>query len=82
MQQSARVAVLEGLERLVDDELLVHRLQDVRAEDRVQVRLHEIEDQVDIPVVFSLWVDTMQRYTKNWHPSLENQILILQLLIK
>ena len=48
------MAELEGLQRLVHDELLVHRLQDVGPDHSMQVRLHEVEDKVDVLVVLGL----------------------------
>ena len=41
----------ERLKALVHDVLLVDLLQDVGADDRVQVRLHVLEDQVDVAVI-------------------------------
>ena len=46
--------VLERLERLPGDVLLVDVLQDVGADGGVQVRLHDLEDEVDVAVVVGL----------------------------
>mmetsp|Transcript_47145 Transcript_47145/g.123707 ORF Transcript_47145/g.123707 Transcript_47145/m.123707 type:complete len:274 (-) Transcript_47145:40-861(-) len=54
MQHAGGVAVLEGLQRLVDNELLVHWLEDIGPHHRVQVGLHEVEDEVDILIVVCL----------------------------
>ena len=51
---SAGVHELERLEQLVHDVLLVDLLQDVGANHRVQVRLHVLEDEIDVPVVLRL----------------------------
>jgi hypothetical protein len=45
------VHVLEAFEYLVDNVLLVDVLENVGADDRVQVCVHEVEDQVDVSVV-------------------------------
>lgn len=52
VEQVGRVHVLQTLEALVDNVLLVDVLQDVGPDNCVQVRVHEIENQVDITVVF------------------------------
>ena len=44
--------VLEALENLIDNVLLVDFFEDVCTDDRVQVSIHEIEDKVNIPIVF------------------------------
>ena len=41
-------------EELPHDVLLVDILQDVCPDDSVQICLHEIEDKVDVTVIFSL----------------------------
>ena len=48
------MAALERLERLIDDELLVDGLEDVGADDGMQVGLHVVEDKVDVLVVLRL----------------------------
>ena len=48
VDEVAGVAVQQRLQGLVHDELLVHRLEDVGADDGVQVRLHVVEDEVDV----------------------------------
>ena len=45
--------VLQALEYLIDDILLVDVFKDVSSDDCMQVRVHEVKDQVDVPVVFS-----------------------------
>lgn len=45
--------VFQALQHLVDDILLVDVLEDVSSDYRVQVSIHEIEDQVDVSVIFS-----------------------------
>ena len=52
VQELSRVHVLQGFEQLVHDVLFVHVLQDVCADDGVEVRLHVLEHQVQVPVVF------------------------------
>ena len=54
VDQPAGVAVEQRLEALVHDELLVHRLEDVGADDGVEVGLHVVEDEVDVLVVLRL----------------------------
>lgn len=44
---------LEALEVLIDDVLLVNVLQNVGPDHCMQIGVHEIEDQVDITIVFS-----------------------------
>ena len=51
VEQLSAVHVLERPEQLVHDELLVDVLQDVGPDDRMQVRLHVLEHQVDVPVI-------------------------------
>lgn len=53
MQQVGRVHVLETLQALVDDVLLVDVLQNVGSDHSMQVCVHEVEHQVDVPVVLS-----------------------------
>ena len=53
MQQIGRVHILEALQALVNNVLLVNVLEDVGSDDGVKIRVHEIEYQVDIPVVLS-----------------------------
>mmetsp|Transcript_27717 Transcript_27717/g.73215 ORF Transcript_27717/g.73215 Transcript_27717/m.73215 type:complete len:454 (+) Transcript_27717:27-1388(+) len=48
------VHVLQRLEQLVDDVLLVDLLEDLGADDRVQVGLHEVADQIDVLVIVGL----------------------------
>ena len=45
---------LERLEDLVHNVLLVYVHEDVRADHRVQVRLHVVEGEVDVAVVVGL----------------------------
>ena len=45
--------VLQALENLVDDVLFVDVFEDIGPDDGVQISVHEIEDQVDVAVVFS-----------------------------
>jgi len=45
------VHVLEALEHLVHDILLVNVFQDVGADNCVQVSIHEVEHQVDVPII-------------------------------
>ena len=45
------VHVLEALEHLVNDVLFVYVFEDVRANHRVQVGVHEVKDEVDVTVV-------------------------------
>ena len=44
--------VLQALQDLVDDVLLVDVFEDVCANDCVKISIHEVEDQVDVAVVF------------------------------
>lgn len=53
MQQVGRVHELQALQVLVDDVLLVDVFEDVGSDDRMQVSIHEVEDEVDIAVIFS-----------------------------
>jgi hypothetical protein len=54
VEELRRVHVLEGAEDLVHDVLLVDLLQNVGADDGVQVGLHVLEHQVDVAVVLGL----------------------------
>jgi hypothetical protein len=45
--------ILKAFEYLVDDVLLVDILEDVCANHSVQIRVHEVEHQVDVAVIFS-----------------------------
>ena len=54
MEQTSRVHVLERFEQLIDNVLLVDILKDIAADRRVQVGLHELEDDIDIAVVLRL----------------------------
>ena len=51
MEQVSRVHIFEALQALVNDVLLVNVLKNVSADNRVQVSVHEIEDQIDIPII-------------------------------
>lgn len=51
MDQLSRVELLECLEHLVDDVFLVDVLQNVCADDGVEVGLHLVEHTVDVLVV-------------------------------
>ena len=53
MQQIGGVQILEALEILVDYILLVDVFQDVSPNHSVQVRVHEVEHQVDVAIIFS-----------------------------
>ena len=44
--------VLQALEYLIDDVLFVDIFEDVRTDHSVQVGVHEVEDKVDVAVVF------------------------------
>ena len=44
--------VLQALQDLVDDVLLVDIFEDVGTDDSVKISVHEVEDEVDISVVF------------------------------
>ena len=44
--------VLQTLENLVDDILLMDLFQDVGTDDGVEVGIHEVENEIDISVVF------------------------------
>ena len=54
VDEVTRVAKLKGFDALVDDELLVHRLENVGADHCMQVGFHVVKDQVDVAVVLSL----------------------------
>ena len=54
MKDVGTVHVLEGLEELVHGVLLVDVLEDAGPDDGVEVSLHVLEDQVDVPVIVSL----------------------------
>ena len=45
--------ILQALEALVDDILFVNVFQDVGADNSMQVSIHEVEHQIDVPVIFS-----------------------------
>lgn len=45
--------VLQALQHLIDDILLVDVFEDVGADDGVEVGVHEVEDEVDVTIVFS-----------------------------
>ncbi len=51
MQQIRRVHVLEALEYLINDVLLVDVLEDIGADNCVKIRVHKVEDQIDVPIV-------------------------------
>lgn len=53
MQQLGRVHELQTLYRLVYYVLLVDLFQDVGTDDGVQVCVHEVEDQINVAVIFS-----------------------------
>ena len=53
MQQVRRVHILQTLEHLVDDVLLMDILENICSDDCVEVSIHEVEYQVDIPVILS-----------------------------
>lgn len=55
VEKIRRVHVLEALKYLIDDVLLVDILQNVGADHSMQVRVHEVEDQVDVAIVFSAY---------------------------
>ena len=52
MQQIGGVHVFETFQALVNDILLMNVLQNIRSNNRMQICIHEIEYEVDIPVVF------------------------------
>ena len=52
MQQIGGVHVFETFEALVNDILLMNILQNIGSNNGMQIRIHEIEDEIDIPVVF------------------------------
>ena len=52
MQQVRRVHKLQALQVLVDDVLLVDVLKDVGSDDGMQVCVHEVEDEVDVAIIF------------------------------
>lgn len=52
VKQVGGVHVLEALEALINDILLVYVLEDVGSDDCVQVRVHEVEHEVNVPIVF------------------------------
>ena len=54
VQELSRVHILQCFKELVHNVLLVDFLQDVGSDDRVQVCLHKVENQVDVPVILSL----------------------------
>ncbi len=54
VEQLSAVHVLQRLEELVHDILLVDLLQNVCPDDSMQVCLHVVEHQVDIPVILGL----------------------------
>ena len=45
--------VLEALENLVNDVLFVNIFKDVGSDNSMEVGIHEIEDQVNVAIVFS-----------------------------
>jgi len=47
------VHILHALENLVDDILLVDVFKDVRPNDCVQIRVHKVEDEINVSVIFS-----------------------------
>lgn len=51
VQEIGRVHVLQTLETLVYDVLLVYVLKDVCSNDRMEIRVHEVENEVDVPIV-------------------------------
>ena len=69
MQQFCRVQVLYGLGYLINDELLVLVLEDALPNETMKIDLHELEDEVDVFVVFGF--DDVQQ--------LDN-VLVLELL--
>lgn len=54
MDELPRVHVLDAFKDLIKDIFFVDILHDVGAYDSMQVSLHEIEDEVDVLVVFRL----------------------------
>ena len=53
MDEIGAVQILERFRNLIDDVLLVLLLQDVLANDAVQIDLHVLEDEVDVSIVLS-----------------------------
>ena len=51
VNEAGRVDVEEGFGHLVEDVLAVPFCQDVLADERVQIDVHVLENQVDVPVV-------------------------------
>lgn len=54
VQELSRMHVFKRLEQLVHDILLVDLLQNIRADHCMQVCLHVLKHQVDVPVVLCL----------------------------
>lgn len=54
MDDEARVQILEGLGKLIDYESDVHFLKDTLSYDVVQIRFHELENEVYVLVVVGL----------------------------
>ena len=53
MQKIRRVHVLQAFQDLVDDVLLVDIFEDVGTDDSVKISVHEVEDEVNVTIVFS-----------------------------
>lgn len=53
VKQVGRMHILETLENLVDDVLLMNILENVSSYNRVEVCVHEVKHQVDVPIVLS-----------------------------
>ena len=51
MHDARGVEVFQGLQQLVDDVLVVHVLQQIRPDHGVEIRLHVLEDEVDVQIV-------------------------------
>ena len=45
--------VLQALEHLVDDILLMDVFEDVSSNDGVKIRVHKVEDEVNVAIIFS-----------------------------
>ena len=43
--------VLQALKHLINDVLLVDVLEDIGADNCVKIRVHKVEDQIDVPIV-------------------------------
>ncbi len=51
MQKICRVHILEALQNLIDDVLLVDIFEDVGTDNCMKIRVHKVEDQINISIV-------------------------------